>query len=122
MDIIGNNLKALPSGDVIKLADELKRVYPEVYAEIQEVRRSTLNKMFNQLTAIAEQQNLFREGLNRDIAQTIFWELIINLFDNPRFKSFGLNDADLFYQMSRIFLYGVLKEASGTPLHERKNL
>ncbi len=109
MDIIGKNLEALPTGDVAKRADELKRIFPEVYAEVQAMRKSTLNLLFNQLSDIAERQGLFREGLNKDIVQAVFWELIVNFFDNPRFKSFGLNDAELYYQMSRIFLYGVLK-------------
>jgi AcrR family transcriptional regulator len=109
MDIIGNNLRALPSGDVVKRADELKRIYPDVYAEIQSLRESTLNMLFDQISEIGKRQNLFREGLNRDLVKAVFWELTINFFDNPRFKSFGLNDADLYYQMSRILLYGILK-------------
>lgn len=109
MDIIGNNLRALPTGDVVKRADELKRVYPDVYAEIQALRESTLNMLFNQLSEIGNRQSLFREGLNRDIVKAVFWELTVNFFDNPRFKSFGLNDADLYYQISRILLYGILK-------------
>jgi AcrR family transcriptional regulator len=109
MDIIGNNLRALPPGDVVKRADELKRIYPDVYAEIQALRESTLNMLFNQISEIGQRQNLLREGLNRDVVKAVFWELTINFFDNPRFKSFGLNDADLYYQMSRILLYGILK-------------
>ncbi len=109
MDIIGNRLRALPTGDVVARADELKRVYPDVYAEIQALRESTLNMLFNQISEIGKRHNLFREGLDQDIVKAVFWELTINFFDNPRFKSFGLNDADLYYQMSRILLYGILK-------------
>jgi AcrR family transcriptional regulator len=109
LDIIGNNLRLLPSGDAVKRADELKRIYPKAYDKIQEVRQATLNKLYEKLSEIGKQQNLFGEGLNREIVRVVFEELIINFFDNPRFKTLALNDADLYYQISHIFLYGVLK-------------
>jgi len=115
MEIIGKKLEALPSGDVTKRADELKRIYPDVYNEIQAMRESYLTKLFVQVSVIGQEQGLFREGLNRDFVQAVFWELAINFFDNPRFKSFGFNDAELYYQMTRIFLYGVLKSEPKIP-------
>lgn len=109
LNIIGNNLQTLPPGNAIARADELKRIYPHTYDKIQEVRQSTLNGIFNRFSESAERKNLFREGLNKEIARAVFEELIINFFDNPRFKTIALNDAELFYQISNIFLYGTLK-------------
>jgi AcrR family transcriptional regulator len=107
---IGEDLSALPPGDVYARSDELKRLYPSVYHSIQEVRVATLNGIFDHLFSLAKQQDLLRAGLNRPIVQAIFWELIINFFDNPRFKSFGLSDAELYRTMGQIFLYGIFKE------------
>lgn len=115
LDIIGNQLRALPPGNAVKRADELNRIYPDAYAKVQELRQSTLNDLFKQLSEFADRQNLFREGLNREIAQAVFGELVIHLFDNPRMKTIAVNDADLYYQISQIFLYGILKRKPDTP-------
>ena len=109
LEQIGENLRALPHGDASARTDELKRLYPDIYASIQEVRVPTLNGIFDHLFALAESQGLLRQGLNRPIAQAIFWELVINFFDNPRFKSFELSDAELYNAMKDILLYGILK-------------
>lgn len=107
---IGEDLSTLPSGDVFSRFDEIKRLYPDVYDSIQEVRIDTLNGIFEHLSAIAERQGLLRPGLNQEIVQAIFWELVINFFDNPRFKSFGLSNAELYQTLTDILLHGILKE------------
>jgi AcrR family transcriptional regulator len=106
---IGQGLSSLPPGDVFARFDELKRLYPDIYNSIQAVRLTTLNGIFDHIFAMARRQGLLRPGLNRPIIETIFWELIINFFDNPRFKSFGLSDAELFHTMGDIFLHGILR-------------
>jgi AcrR family transcriptional regulator len=110
MNQIGEELSQLPPGDVYARAEELKRVYPDLAEEIQAVRVETLNSMFDRLYGMAERHDLLRPGLNRTIVQAIFWELIINFFDNPRFKSFGLSDAELYRTMNQIFCYGIFKQ------------
>jgi len=106
---IGEDLSALPSGDVFAQFDEIKRLYPDTYNSIQEVRIATLNGIFEHLVAMTNGKELLRPGLNKTIVQAIFWELIINFFDNPRFKSFGLSNAELFHTMTDVLLHGILK-------------
>jgi AcrR family transcriptional regulator len=109
LDQIGTGLSALPPGDVGACYDELKRIYPDAYAAIQEVRVPSLNGIFDHLFRIAEQKGLLREGLNRIIVQAIFEELVINFFDNPEFTGFGLSNMQLYQTMKNILLYGILK-------------
>jgi len=116
LDRIGENLSALPHGDVSARTDELKRLYPDTYASIQAVRIPTLNGIFDHLFTIAERQGLLRHGLNRPLVQAIFWEIGINFFDNPRLKSFGLSDAELYNAIKNILLYGILK---GEPVEKQ---
>ena len=106
---IGERLSALPSGDVSVRADELKRLYPDVSLAIQAVRVVTLNGIFDHLFTLAKRQELLRPGLSRPLVQAIFWELVINFFDNPRFKSFGLSGAELYEAMTNVLLYGILQ-------------
>jgi len=110
LDQIGEELSALPKGDAFARANELKRLYPDIYSELQNVRESTLNGLFDRFFAVAESRGLLRSGLNRPVTQGIFWELIINFFDNPRFASFGLSDVELFRIMTDILLHGILKD------------
>jgi len=106
---IGEGLSALPSGDVFARFDELKRLYPDIYGSIQEIRVATLTGIFEHLFAVTERQGALRPGLNRSIVQAIFWELVVNFFDNPRFKSFGLSGAELYRAMLDILLHGIVK-------------
>lgn len=105
---IGEGLGALPKGDAFARFDELKRLYPDLYSAIQQVRVVTLNGIFEHFFAVAERQGLLRPGLNRSVAQAVFWELVINFFDNHRFKSLGLSDAELYHTVTDIMLHGFL--------------
>ncbi len=109
LDQMGEDLSTLPPGDISARFDELQRLYPDVYASIQEARAVTLNGIFDHIFAMAERQGLLRHGLNQPIVHAIFWELIVNFFDNPRFKSFGLSNAELYRIMTDILLFGILK-------------
>ena len=102
---IGEGLSALPSGDAAARADELRRLYPDVYDSIQQVRVATLNGFF----AGAKRRGLLRPDLKQSVVEAVFSELVINFFDNPRFKSLGLSDSQLFYSMTDILLHGVLR-------------
>jgi AcrR family transcriptional regulator len=106
---IGEGLSALPAGDVFARFDEIKRLYPDAYQSIQDVRVATLTGIFEHLFALAERQDLLRPGLSRPVVQAIFWEFIINFFDNPRFTSLGLSDAELYDVVTGIFLHGIFK-------------
>jgi AcrR family transcriptional regulator len=106
---IGERLGSLPRADVFARAEELKRLYPDVYAGLQEVRTAILDAMFERFFAVAQRSDLLRPGLTRPIIQAVFWELTVNLFDNPRFRTFGLSDAELYHLITDILLHGVLK-------------
>ena len=106
---IGERLSAMPRSDPFARMEELKRLYPDVYGEVQQVRVVTLNGLFEHLFARAERGKMLRPGLNRRMVQAIFWELVINFFDNPKFKSLGLSDAELFRALTDVFLYGIFK-------------
>ena len=109
MKQIGEDLSALPPCDVIARSDELKRLYPDVYRSIQDIRVEILNKMFDRLSTIARRENILRKGLNRSLVQAIFWEIVVNFFENPRFKAIGLSDAELYNNITEIFLHGILE-------------
>ena len=109
MTRIGQGLSILPRTDVFARTEELKRLYPDVYAAVQDVRAETLNRMFDRFFALAERQDLLRPGINRPIVQHLYWVLMLNIFESPQLRSFGLTDAELYRLMTDILLHGVLK-------------
>jgi AcrR family transcriptional regulator len=108
MNGIGERLSHLPLGDAFARTEELKRLYPAAYAAVQDVRVSTLNELFNQFGARARREGRMRPGLNHKLFQAVYWELTIHFFDNPRFRSLGLSDAELYRGMMDILLHGAL--------------
>ncbi len=107
---IGEELSALPSRDAFARSEELKRLYPAAYGAVQEVRVATLNGMFDHVFAVAKRRGLLRPGANRKLFQAVFFELTVNIFDNPRFRSLRLSDAELYRGMTDILLHGILEE------------
>jgi AcrR family transcriptional regulator len=106
---IGEGLSALPRDDAFARMDELKRLYPDVYSSVQEVRVSTLSGLFEHLFAATNSKGRLRSGLNQPLVKAVFLEVAINLFDNPRLKSFGLSDAELYRAMKDLFCAGFLE-------------
>jgi AcrR family transcriptional regulator len=106
---IGEGLAALPRGDAYARLDELKRLYPDVYRTVQAARVANLNGLFEHLFAKSRRRSL-RPGLNRALVQAVFSELVVNFFDNPRFQSLGLSDAELYRAMTDLLLHGVLED------------
>ena len=108
LDQIGEGLSALPRADAFAQMDELKRLYPDVYSAVQEVRVFTLSSLFENIFAATKRQGRMRKGMNRQFVQAVFLELAINLFENPRLKAFGLSDAELYLAIKDLFCVGFL--------------
>ncbi len=106
---IGAGLSALPAYNVTAAFAELERLYPDVYREVQDVRETTLNDLFEHISTAARRQHLLRPNLNGPLIRAVFRELTINFFDNPRFRSLGLSGAELYQAMTDILLHGILK-------------
>ena len=107
---IGAGLSALPSGDVFARTEELKRLYPAAYAAVQKVRVATLNGLFENLFSRSRRMGRLRPGLDRQLIQAVFWELTVNVFDNPRLRSLGMTDAQLYRSITDILLHGILQD------------
>ena len=118
LDQIGEGLSVLPRADAFAQMDELKRLYPDVYKSVQEVRVSTLSGLFEHLFAAKKRQGRVRSDLNQQLVQAIFLVLAINLFDSPRLKSFGLSDAELYGAMKDLFCAGLM--GTGKPRSKRR--
>jgi AcrR family transcriptional regulator len=105
----GREMAPLPFRDTAIRLDELKRLYPDIYAEFQAARLAVLRGLFDRLFAKAEQNNLVRPDLNRELIEIVFFELVTGLFDHPRLRELGLSNAELYVQIKSIFMHGMLR-------------
>lgn len=110
LDRLGRDLAALPPGNPAARAEELRRLYPDLYAEYQQVRLSVEGELFDRLLKLAEQRGQLRPEVNRVVAHAICAEILENLFENPRLQVLGLSDADLYTAVKDILLYGIAKQ------------
>lgn len=106
-DRIGEGLASLPSRDLAARLSELKRLYPDVYADFQEARVKGLDGIFDRLVVRAERKGVLRPGLTSPLIRALFWDSLVNLFDNPHFAEVKLSDAELFRIVKETLLYGI---------------
>jgi AcrR family transcriptional regulator len=107
LERIGRALAALPPGNPAARADELRRLYPDLYAEYQQQRLEIEGDLFDRLLTLAGQTGQLRPGLNLDLTRIIFWETLKNLFENPQLQALGLSDAELFSAVIDLFCHGI---------------
>ena len=114
MEQIGRELGRLPPGDLLGFQNDLKRLYPESYAIWQQVRVAGLTKLFDRLFLRMERDGSLRPGINRQLAQAVFWALVVNAFDNPDLLALGFSNEGLFRALSDILLHGLVRERPNT--------
>lgn len=107
LEQLGRALAALPPGNPAARADELRRLYPDIYAEHQRRRMEIEGDLFERLLTLAGQAGQLRPGLNLDVTRIVFWEVLENLFENPRLQALELSDAELFRAVLDLFCHGV---------------
>jgi AcrR family transcriptional regulator len=110
LDRIGNELGALPPGDLYTRLDELHRVYPVIYTKYQQTQMAALGQIFGRLFSIAERQGLLRPGLNRHIAQTFYWEAISGIMKGKALVAHGLPHTEVYATVRNILLHGILRD------------
>lgn len=109
LDAIQEGMAHLPRGNFLSLLGQLKHFDPKIHAEIQTARIAVVKQIFDHLSQIGEQQGILREGLNRDIVQAYFMELVVNLISSPQLAALNLNQDDVYVNIKSIFLRGILK-------------
>ncbi|MBI5958664.1 MAG: TetR/AcrR family transcriptional regulator [Chloroflexi bacterium] len=106
-DQIGRGLAALPPGNPAARLEELRQLYPDIYAEYQQRRLAVEGDLFARLLRLAERTGWLRPEINRAVAEALFWQILTHLFENPRLRALGLSDVELYTAVKDILLYGI---------------
>ncbi len=110
---LGEELEAIPPGDLLARLEEIHRLYPDVYEEFQAIRQAAVDSIFQQALAAATRERSLREGLNLEVLKAIFWASVVGLLENPTLTASNISLAEVFATVTEVFRHGILKSLPG---------
>jgi len=117
---MGDELGALPKGNLLGLFEEIHRRYPVVHEEFRKAREEAVDNIFQQSLAAATREGALREGLNVEVLRAIFWAAVVNLLENPALMSSNVSLPEICTTVTEVFRHGILKEPSGDRAYENR--
>ncbi|MGZ5382374.1 MAG: TetR/AcrR family transcriptional regulator [Acidimicrobiia bacterium] len=109
LDRMASELTSVPLGFMSGMA-ELETLHPEIHANLRKGRRALLRAIFDQLYARADREGRLRLGLDKDVVEALFWEVVMTLPESSVLSSRGLTPAEIYATLSELLLHGLLKE------------
>jgi AcrR family transcriptional regulator len=103
-------LTSVPLGFMSGMA-ELETLHPNIHADLRRGRRQLLRAIFDQLYARAKSEGRLRAGLDKDVVEALFWEVVMTLPESSVLSSRGLSPAEIYGTLSGLLLHGLLKES-----------
>lgn len=110
LDRMAVELTAVPLGFMSGMA-ELETLHPDIHGDLRKGRRKLLRAIFDQLYARAELEGRLRSGLDKDVVEALFWEVVMTLPESSVLSSRGLTPAEIYATLSGLLLHGLLKES-----------
>jgi len=110
---LGTALRRLPDGNFLASLDEIRRTYPDVYAEYRAEREQAVDCVFHYMLDTARRETLVREGLNVDVLKAIFMASVVGLLENRALISSNVPLAEVFHTVTEVFRRGILKPREG---------
>ena len=90
----------------MNFVDEIKRLYPEIFAHQQEQEKQFVQGLSNVLRKAQDEGHVIK-GINTDIAAFLFLSSMRNLHQSERLKDYGFNDVEVFDGAFLNFLRGM---------------
>jgi AcrR family transcriptional regulator len=106
---MATELTTVPLGFMSGMA-ELETLHPEIHAGLRKGRRELLRAIFDELYGRAKSEGRLRPGLDKDVVEALFWEVVMTL---PESSVLFFNDTattEIYTTLSGLLLYGLLKE------------
>jgi AcrR family transcriptional regulator len=109
LDRMAKELTMVPLDFMSGMA-ELETLHPEIHSDLRERRTRMLRAIFDGLYERAEREGRLRPGLDRDVVDGLFWEIIMTLPQSSVLSSRGIPPGEIYATLSGLLLYGLLKE------------
>lgn len=101
-------LTSVPSGFISGLA-ELETLHPAIHADLRHRRVDLLRAIFDELYLRAERENRLRPGLDKEVVEALFWEVVMTLPESTTLASLGLTTEQIYATLSNLLLHGLLE-------------
>lgn len=106
---MATELTSVPSGFMSGLA-ELETLHPGINADLRRARVELLRAIFDQMYLRAEREDRLRPGLDKEVVEALFWEVVMTLPESPRLASLGLSTDEIYATLSTLLLHGLLEQ------------
>jgi AcrR family transcriptional regulator len=110
LDRIKTGLAQLPQGNLMVLMEELKIIYPDIYEEVNERRIAAITNTFRSYFSSKKQISQLRNDLNPLFLQAFIEHFVLNIINTPAFTSLDLTQDEIFNNIKKIILHGILKK------------
>ena len=110
---LGQEMRALPPGNLLARLEEIHRLYPDVYDGFRQARQSAIDRIAQQSLQAAQREQSLREGLNLEVTRAIFLAAVFGVLEDSQLISTNVSPADLCATVTTIFRHGILKESTG---------
>ena len=106
---MSSELTSVPLGFMSGMA-ELETLHPEIHADLRRGRRRLLSAIFDALYGRAKKEGRLRSGLDKDVVEALFWEVVMTLPESSVLSSRGLAPVEIYETLSGLLLHGLLKD------------
>lgn len=113
---LSEELSRMPSGNLLALFDEIRRLYPKTYEEFHVVREEALNRIFDEAVASAMRDNALREGVNLRVAKAMFWAAVVEIIESPTMIEANIPQAEICQTITTVLRHGMLKQDTSAAL------
>jgi AcrR family transcriptional regulator len=100
-------LTSVPAGFISGLA-ELETLHPTIHAALRRGRVELLRAIFDELYARAEREKRIRPGLDKEVVEALFWEVVMTLPESATLAALGLSTEEIYATLSNLLLHGLL--------------
>lgn len=99
-------VRAYMQETAMNFVEEIKRLYPEIFAHQQEQEKQFVKGLSNVLQKAQDEGHVIKE-INTDIASFLFLNTMRNLHRSERLKDYGFKDVEVFDGAFLNFLRGI---------------
>ena len=107
--LIKEAVGSLPKGDLSTRITELKQIYPEIFAEYQIARLSSIREIYRRVFNAARREGLITPSeTDWNLVQTILSEATLYVAESPLVLTHGMSFGRIYSAILDIMLYGIV--------------
>lgn len=107
---MGRELSEFAPANQFAFLDEVRRLYPEIYAGFRAAREQAIEAIFQQSLAAVKRDGSLRKGLNPEVIRAIFLSGVVRLIESPWLVSANVPPDEIVATVTMVFRRGIQKD------------